>query len=399
MSDPIVSPAKATSPVRGLALLFLVAPLALSDAQDAEPPISKLQVYEGPWGKLETFPIVLEPPDSHLWDALYDERSLWNFGDRSKEQSLKVLGELGFPQGTLELVATTATWTAESGEMIAQIDDAVVESLTAENRTALARWFRLNRPVFFGKTIVNLDGGDFTPFGEDLSPEIVELVKRLSFPRRSVVSLMDRAYLLRRIPDPEEKRRLIRSLFSTQGLIARLVIDEGSDLAAVADYWSADGWNPGVSPILQAVRATAGVERIDLLQILPPVPRRYLNSFTNLSDITPLNAPDCFWASIQFFKAATSSRILDPLYVGHHLGTDFEPVDGEPRFGDVVCMFNANDGAFIHSYVHIVDDIVFSKNGASFARPFILTRKADMLSVYLDEDTIRYEAYRRRPGT
>jgi hypothetical protein len=382
---------------------FAVATISPATITAQDPPggVSKVRTTQGPWGKLETYPIRLEPPDSHLWAALYDERSIWGFGERSPAEAVEVLRELAFSPRTLSLVSSRGRWSEENGETIVEVDDETVESLTAENRAGLARWLRLNNPVFFGKHIVNLEGGDFSSLEQDadLSPDTIDLVRHLAFRRRNVLSLFDRAYILRKIgDDPPEKQEFLRAIFASPGLVARLVIDEDTDLEATTEYWSAGGRNPGVGPLLEAVRATTGVERIDLVQILPAVARRYLNSFTNLRDITPKNAPDCFWASIQFFKPATSSRTLDQLLVQHHLGSDFEQVEDEAGFGDVVCMFDANDGSFLHSYVHIAGDVVFSKNGASFARPFILTRRSDMLSVYLDETAIRFETYRLRPG-
>lgn len=359
------------------------------------------QRVSGPWGTLEIFPIILEPPSTHLWEALYDETTVWNFGLTPREEVPALLESLGILPETANAAVATGTWlqTAESSNQI-QITDATVEALTPENRTALSRWFRLNLPDFFGRLVVNIDGGDFRAFDNDaVAPETLELVKRLSFKRKNVLSLMDRPYVMRKLGDnQEEKDRFLRSVFATRGLMARLVIDENSDLDSMIKYWSADGLNPDVEPVLRAVNTTNGVERVDLVQILPPIPKRYLNSFVNLRDVTPTNTPDCFWTSIQFFNAVPTSRLLDPLSIEHYLGSDFTKVDGEPRFGDLVCMFEEESGAFLHSYVHIAHDIVFSKNGASFARPFILTSLSDMLSVYLDETPYRYEVYRRKNG-
>ncbi len=362
--------------------------------------LGQRRTYEGPWGNMETYPILLQPPDTHLWEALFDERSLWSFGPRSKEEALTILGEIGFPTEKVEMFRARGDWSETLGETRVEIDDEIVEALAPEDRAAVSKWFRLNHPVFFGKLLVNLDGGDFSYFENSrLSPATVDLVKRVAFHRRNVLSIIDRPYLLRQIGDDEdEKRLLIRTLFSSRSLIARLVVDETTDLRNVVEYWSAGGQNTGFGPVLQAVRATTGVERLDLIQILPTFPRRYLNGFTRLRDITPTNAPDCFWSSIHFFRESASSRILDALAIEHHLGTDYEVVDEEPRFGDIVCMFNNEDDSFLHSYVHIADEVVFTKNGTSFVRPFVLTTLSDMLSVYLDETAIRYETYRRKPG-
>lgn len=353
----------------------------------------------GPWGKLEYFPVVLEPPPSHLWEALYDERSYWNFDRLEQSEARALLETLGLSSETLALIDAEGVWKSGNQGLELEFGDKVVESLTSENRAALAKWFRLNSNLFFSKTIINFEGGDFSFFENRLvAPETLALVKKLSFTRRNVLSLMDRAYILRQIQDDAEKERFLRATFATRGLIVRLVMDDSVDLDSMIRYWSCDGQNTGFEPILRGVQNVEGVNKIDLVQILPPVPRRYLYGFTNLRDVSPNNTPDCFWTSVQFFRRQVSPRLLDPLRLMHHIEGDFQRIETEDlRFGDLVCMFDETDNSFLHSYVHIAGDVVFSKNGASFARPYVLTLKADMLSVYLDESRYRFEVYRRTP--
>lgn len=362
-------------------------------------PSAWLKETVGPWGKLEYFPVVLEPPTSHLWEALYDERSYWNFAQLGQPEARALLESLGLSPETLALIDAEGAWKQGEQGLELEFGDKVVESLTPENRAALAKWFRLNSSLFFSKTIINFEGGDFSFFENGaVAPGTLALVKKHSFTRRNVLSLMDRAYILRQIGDDAEKERFLRATFATRGLIVRLVMDDSVDPDSMIRYWSCDGFNSGFEPILRGVQRIEGVNKIDLVQILPPVPRRYLYGFTNLRDVSPNNTPDCFWTSVQFFRRQVSPRLLDPLRLMHHIEGDFERIEtDELRFGDLVCMFDETDNSFLHSYVHIAGDIVFSKNGASFARPYVLTLKSDMLSVYLDESQYRFEVYRRTP--
>jgi hypothetical protein len=353
----------------------------------------------GPWGKLEYFPVTLEPPASHLWEALYDERSYWNFGNLEVAEARPLLETLGLSKETLALIDSEGIWKKADGGLELEFGDRIVESLTPENRTALARWFRLNSNLFFTKTIINFEGGNFSFFENGgVAPETLDLVKRYSFSRRNVLSLMDRPYILRKLGEnTAEKERFLRATFSTKALIVRLVMDGSVDLDSIIQYWSCGELNTGFESILRGSQATEGLNKVDLVQILPPVPRRYLYGFTNLQDVSPNNTPDCFWTSVQFFRRQVSPRLLDPVRLMHHIEGDFERIETEDlQFGDLVCMFDEADGGFLHSYVHIADDIVFSKNGASFARPYVLTLKSDMLSVYLDESRYRFEVYRRK---
>lgn len=376
-------------------LLYALVPATQGHSQDNGGVVRST----GPWGVIESYPVILEPPASHLWETLYDERSYWNFGTMDQASARTLLADLGLTQETLSLIDRDGMWKPSSSGLDLELNDAIVESLRPEDRSALARWFRLNNEYYFSRAVINLEGGNFSAFENGkVSEEALDLVKRMTFKRRNVLSLMDRSYILRQLETDEEKERFLRATFATRGLIVSLVLDGTTPLEPVIDYWSADGWNREFDSTLRGVLSTTGVERIDLVQILPPVPRRYLYGFTNLRDVVPNNTPDCFWASVQFFHRKASPRLLDSMACQQHLEGQFEPLEGERRFGDLVCMFNESDGSFLHSYIHIADDIVFTKNGASFARPFVLTRRSDMLSVYLDESTFYERTYRRKPA-
>ena len=52
-----------------------------------------------------------------------------------------------------------------------------------------------------------------------------------------------------------------------------------------------------------------------------------------------------------------------------------------------------------NSYVQIAGDLVFTKNGRSFARPLILTTRENMMSVYEEGYDFETRIFRRRPQT
>jgi len=356
-------------------------------------------VSEGRWGRLEYFEVLLEPPTSHLWANLYSDRSIWAFGERTPDEAIEHLKSLKISPEVIELVKTEGKWQTHATGLELQLSDAIIEATRPEDRKTLSAWFFTHDREFFNRLIVNLEGRDFSAFEGKVSAKTLELIKSLTFERGKVLSIMDRAYVIRKLgTDEAEKVKFLRALFSTRSLVVRLAIDESTDLEPIVDYWSRGGINPGVKSILEQVKLTEGVDRIDIVHLLPPLPRRYLFGFTNLLDVGPKNTPDCFWTSIQFFKRNASPRMLDPLQLNHYINFDFEEASGDLQFGDIVCMFDKTTQEFIHSYVQISDDIVFTKNGASYARPYVLGLKSDMLSVYLDETEYLIKAYRRKAG-
>lgn len=380
-------------------LLSLAGPSAA--AAQGGPPLEKT-VTTGPWGTLEYYPIRLEPPATQLWNTLFNERMVWNFGVLTETGVVAELRGIGFDDEILETLRSEGVWVRAKAGLEVTVPDSVADGITPENRVALAEWLHANNYDFFNRIIVNIEGGDFSAFTPDkVSPEILELVKTRSFVRNGVLSFMDLPYVIRKIGDVKEEREaFIRTIFSTRSLVVRLVIDESTDLAAIVDYWSQGGRASRVESMVKGVQATMGVDRIDIVHLLPPLPRRYLYAFSRISDTGVNNTPDCFWASVHFFKRNPSPRVLDSLSLEHYLAHDFTEIPaGEGlRFGDIVCLLRPDNVSFLHSYVHIADDIVFTKNGASYAHPFILTLKSDMMSRYLHEGEFNTRVYRRIPG-
>lgn len=384
------------------AALFLLMPEITRSAEAAEMLQVEKTVTTGPWGTLEYYPIRLEPPTSQLWKSLFGERVVWNFGVLTETGALAELRGIGFADEILETLRSEGVWVRAKTGLEVTLPDSVADNITPENRLALAEWLHANNYDFFNRITVNIEGGDFSAFTPDkVSPEILELVKSRSFVRNGVLSFMDLPHVIRKIGDSKEEREaFIRTIFSTRSLVVRLVINESTDLATIVDYWSQGGRASRVESMVKGVQATIGVDKIDIVHLLPPLPRRYLYAFSRISDRGVHNTPDCFWASVHFFKRNPSPRVLDSLSLEHYLAYDFTEIPGEEglRFGDIVCLLRPDNDSFLHSYVHIADDIVFTKNGASYAHPFILTLKSDMMSRYLHEGEFNTRVYRRTPG-
>jgi hypothetical protein len=386
----------------GAASFFLLSVAAAfpTSAQEA-PPVEKT-VTTGIWGTLEYYPIRLEPPTTQLWNTLFSERTVWNFGVLTETGALAELRGIGFREEILEALRSEGAWVRAKSGLEVTVPDSVLEGITPENRLALAEWLHANNYDFYNRIIVNIEGGDFSAFTPDkVSPDILELVRSRSFVRNGVLSFMDLPYVIRKIGDDKEAREtFIRTIFSTRSLVVRLIIDETTDRASIVDYWSQGGRASRVESMVKGVQATMGVDKIDIVHLLPPLPRRYLYAFSRISDTGVHNTPDCFWASVHFFKRNPSPRVLDSLSLEHYLAHDFTEVPEEEglRFGDIVCLLRPDNNSFLHSYVHIADDIVFTKNGASYVHPFILTLKSDMMSRYLHEGEFNTRVYRRIPG-
>ena len=133
---------------------------------------------------------------------------------------------------------------------------------------------------------------------------------------------------------------------------------------------------------------------IGIAHLLTPFARERLYTYP-FPFIKPDVVRDCHWTSFNFFNNVPDDSLGDSERVRKILATDFYPVPGAPRFGDVM-LFIRPDGQAVHSCVYIADDIVFTKNGYSYANPWILMQLSDLKAFYPSEETLEILTYRNK---
>ncbi|MFT3785407.1 MAG: hypothetical protein QM770_04475 [Tepidisphaeraceae bacterium] len=169
--------------------------------------------------------------------------------------------------------------------------------------------------------------------------------------------------------------------------MARLTIDENSDIKALASYWGEGGRESVIEPVLASLKynVMAGIEkpsRINVVALLPPFARERLYGHV----VNPTTAPDavkqdCFWTAFNFFSEEPDNRINDFQYTAQVLQRDYVRVDAPSELGDLVLVVEPG-GKAIHAANYIADDIVFTKNGLSPTQPWILGSLKDLVDTY-----------------
>ncbi|MDF1824088.1 MAG: hypothetical protein P1U68_05575 [Verrucomicrobiales bacterium] len=380
---------------RSLVILLFSAWLISASANQANEPA--FYTVEGEWGKLQCYDVVIAPPAATLWESLYEERSLWPFEGLSRIEVDELFAELGFSPETIATISNDSSWNKTTAEL--EVGDRAIEALSPTDRTAIFTWWETQFPGYIDRLVINFEDRNLTAIAKELPREMMDKLQRVIFYRGEVTSTLDRPYLLRQLKTREEKEHLLRTILTTHALIVRLEVDPDSEADSIIKYWEAGGLNPRVRVLIEGLYTTEGVDHLDILHLLPLMPRKYLNNFTVLQDVNPHNTPDCFWTSTQFFNFNTSSRSFDSLPVEHFLDKDYEEISGPLQFGDLVCLFDKDTKEFIHSYTHIAGDLVFTKNGGSFLRPWVISTKAFMLSLYTDNSGLITKIFRRKLGS
>jgi hypothetical protein len=231
--------------------------------------------------------------------------------------------------------------------------------------------------------------------GLDLPEELITWVESRCFRVHQKTFFASSVHALMRISDEDLQLRFLKSLLRCRSLIVRLKIRQGQDLEAISRWWSAGPNRSRSLPLLEAALETRGVDTIDLLHLLPPVPRRLLNTYALERDRYQDMSPDCYWASMNFFEPAMSHRFLDEEFPRTYYFLDrFEVVEPPYEFGDVIMLVDREQDRFVHSYVYIAEDIIYTKNGTGKFFPYVLMKMSDMLTRYMETESYEAEVYR-----
>ena len=96
---------------------------------------------------------------------------------------------------------------------------------------------------------------------------------------------------------------------------------------------------------------------------------------------------------MNYFATTPDDHFVDLEYTKKVLQQDYFPVNDNLRFGDVL-MFETTESGVFHAAVYVADDVVYTKNGGHFTKPWVLMKYDDLLASYPSEQLTRVRAYR-----
>jgi hypothetical protein len=225
-----------------------------------------------------------------------------------------------------------------------------------------------------------------------LSPETKALVRKLLYPKSPFLLFADSALVIQRIPSPEERKRFLQVVFRQRAVLPKLQIRPDSDADTLVRYWGIRGRERQVRPLIESLRRSGGGE-IDVAILLPAFARERLYSYQFDEDT---RFRDCNWSALNFFLGAPDDRFSDPSFIDQVVAKDYTPVTGVRLFGDIVILRGSQSGAAVHVCNYIADDIVFTKNGGSRFKPWVLMRLQDVVNYYSLDDPVELTAFRLR---
>jgi len=349
----------------------------------------------GPWGEIKAQPILIEAPASLLSVNFRLGDGRWYFRANTPDEVAAFLRSAGLTSDQIARL-TPGLQRAEGrdGLLVTTPPEDLVRSLSMDTRSALYDRLAAVPENFaqaepFRTTDLHLEGW---LDANKLPPELIAEVKSLMWRRGSGLFFSDYNLVADKVTSPALKLALLRQLTHKSSLILTLQVPEGDEIDDLIRYYSVNGRDDKVEPIMRAL-SEAGGGPLGISNLLPAFPRVRLYRFPDPLPGKDISQ-DCHWATFNFFaRGLPDEKLNEAAYVGEVLGNNYTAVSGAPQFGDVV-LLTLPDGSSIHSATYIADNIVFTKNGPSLAAPFIFSTVEDMLAFYPASERIRLTYYR-----
>ena len=349
----------------------------------------------GPWGQLEVRSVYLEPPEALL--AVVAKPSTvtrWTFEQTTISGVRTILVKSGVPDSVTARLMNPVRL-VESGNSIILLpgrEDLI--ALSQEVRSALYLELAKSPANEYQRDPVFVLGGDVDDWleGVALTSEQRALFRQLLWRRGSAVVFSDFQALLALAKNPEEVNAVFRTLTRVRSLVIGLRLPLTVDRATFVDYWTADQVGTPRLAFIRAVTQRRAQQTIDITHFLPSAFRLRVYSFPELELGLKGRLPDCHWTSLNFFNAEPKDLYLDTRQAAEHLLKDYVAVDAPYRYGDVLCFLDNGEG--LHTCVHVVDDIVLTKNGDSILAPWTLMQIKDVDEIYRRSPGTRVQAYR-----
>jgi hypothetical protein len=358
----------------------------------------------GPWGELEARALILEPPDwlakKFAQNPALLELPVWLF-----------LGETATVLEMLKVFGIDSDWAAElkaagaiketAGGVEFRPPRKFLQQLTSNQREELFGYvapFERGNP-YHNPFSLHPNGFGFmasmSPPG--LSETMIDQIDRLSFQRKGKGRYFSDLHLcFQDASGAAERMRIFKTINRQFSLRVQLRISRDSNLSDLIHYWGSNGRNGEVVPLLEAVAENPAAEMLDIIHLLPPVPRLLLHSYPIAEMVVDGERPDCFSTSVSFFADEPPTRYLDS--IRHVLEARYEKALPPWQFGDLILMRDPDsDGKFEHACNYIAADIVFTKNGSDLARPWILARISDVMEEYLTNERLSASFFRLKP--
>lgn len=366
------------------------------------------EVKAGPWGKLWHYDVLLAPSGNTL-ERLPPPSAepVWTFAGVDRAAILDLVRQVEMPGPVREQLRALFHDVAPDSEGRLTVHPSLdlVLSVPRELRTRLF-------PHLVGGTSVT-DYAQHIPFPAGFTidewfdagslPETVrQAMLRLVYPAGNRVMLSDFGALYHLLATKPEQLAALRAALRVPAVVVLLEKPAPAEVPALAAYWR-PGRHKSVAALLEAFAASGEDNRyLDIIHLLSPIEREFLNTY--FTPTGPSLTPSCFWTAFNFGEEKPDDRylVLPGMWSEHEslawreLTASFDAIPAPGRLGDIIGYRRKDAPAVVHVAVFIADGLVYTKNGATFSKPWHISRLEDLDELYLGGPDMERVYFRRR---
>jgi hypothetical protein len=354
--------------------------------------------HPGPWGRLEYVRILISPPREFIEHFEQDKlHRAWHFPYQSPSSVQHVLVQMGWRlEDVTKLFHNSEVTCRETGTDILPAPS-FIRGLDPELRAILYRWLANQSDESNQKNAFRFFGSSLEEWirGIPLRPETVELLRPYVYRQGALLMFADLPAVVEKIHDTHEAALLMQALSREMTMLVNLHVQPNDDIQALVNYWGRSKRRKDITPILESLSHFRSGHSIDIVHLLPWLPRKLLYTYPRPGIDRYERERTCYWTALNFFNDEPDDRLLDLRFVQQTIEREWSVVKGEPLLGDVALFHEEGTEVIHHAAVYVADNILFSKNGPGLVRPWMLVQAEYLQEFYYRNARLGIRYYRR----
>lgn len=348
-------------------------------------PNGSIPCEPGPWGELTYTPFTIGAPEELIpLRQIEDSGTQWFLQGYTTDSFISLIQSTSMsPDQQHQMLDGSVFHTRPDGVELTPPNDLVL-SLPDDARAKIYEAMAESDQSEDQLNFIPMDAMDSYFGNSGVSQATMALFRKLCVPRGRYLMFACGGALLSQIPTYEERIHFAQALTRQRTMLLNLHITAHSDVEALARYWGVGCGNTDVRSILRSLSSIPNGTYMNIQMLLPDQPSAWIYDYPRIVD-NPMDGPvvnrDCAWTSFNFFRETPDPRFGQLDGVMHELDTNYIPVTGDPRYGDMVLFVKPN-GNIIHVAIYIADNICFTKNGSTLVHPWMLSTTSDILEQF-----------------
>lgn len=338
-----------------LPVLLFVCSVVAAAAAVSEPPLHRSG-------------LALAPTDRQL-QSLPPFEARWVLSAPVASSLGPFLATNGFPAGLADELLARLTFAPGTGEGSIRPDRDLLARFGPRERTLWQELLAFHYANYTYRWPLSLGPAELAALdAQSRWREAVSRLRATARPHGDRLVFCDLFALEDAFASPADRSDFYRQVLGGEALLLKLRrnADQPLDTRTQAEYWMVNGRYRAIEPLLNAVAAIPNAPRLDVAHLLPRLPRSLLNTFP--PDLAGGEDPgvESSLVAADFFALAPASDPRAPGGFKAWLERECVPVDGSPRYGDILVYGNLERTQWPYAAIYIAGGTGFARRPTAF---------------------------------